>query len=81
MNDGWNQCDRAHYITSKPIHSSQTPPQFEGERVYFELFIEITEDFKMELMSRCWSLEVIKPISLRQEMYRLFSEASQRNRL
>jgi predicted DNA-binding transcriptional regulator YafY len=69
----------AHYITSKPIHQSQTPPRYDGERVFFELFIEITEDFKMELMSRCWSLEVHEPLVLRQEMFRLFQEAAKRN--
>lgn len=33
----------------------------------------------MELLSRSWSVKVIRPASLRDELCRIFSEALERN--
>lgn len=67
-----------NYIESMPIHHSQKTTRF-GESVTVELFIGVTLDLMMELMSRCWSLDVLEPQRLRQEMRRIFSEAAERN--
>ncbi|MDG5800818.1 WYL domain-containing protein [Marinilabiliaceae bacterium ANBcel2] len=67
-----------NYIESMPIHHSQKTTRI-GKIVTVELFIGVTLDLMMELMSRCWSLEVLEPNWLRQEMRKIFSEAAERN--
>lgn len=68
-----------NYINSFPIHHSQTMTKIEnGYLVHLKL--KITLDFIMEIMSRAWSLEVIKPLSLRQEIFKITKEANKRNR-
>jgi predicted DNA-binding transcriptional regulator YafY len=67
-----------NYIASYPIHHSQTIEHIDG-RVIVGLNIKITLDFIMELMSRSWSIQVLEPISLREELHRYFTEAMLRN--
>lgn len=66
------------YISSYPIHHSQQIDH-QDNRVIVSLNIKITLDFIMELMSRAWSVEVLEPISLREELHRYFTEATLRN--
>lgn len=70
-----------NYINSYPIHHSQKS-EFNNEknRYIISLNIKITLDFIMELMSRAWSLEVIEPLHLRQQMATIFEEAYKRNK-
>ena len=66
------------YIQSFPIHPTQKVMEIEsGFLVNLEL--KITPDFIMEIMSRAWSLEVIKPITLRQQVAKILKEAYTRN--
>ncbi len=67
-----------HYIQTMPIHASQKIYK-EGNRVIVELFMSITLDLIMELMSRTWSIEVIAPQSLKDEFCRIYREALDRN--
>jgi predicted DNA-binding transcriptional regulator YafY len=67
-----------NYIETMPIHHSQKLRR-EKDRTIVELFIHITLDFIMELMSRSWSLEVIEPESLRHQVRDIFMEAAKRN--
>lgn len=69
-----------NYINSYPIHHSQKS-EFNNEknRYIISLNIKITLDFIMELMSRAWSLEVIEPLHLRQQMATIFKQANKRN--
>jgi len=67
-----------NYIEAMPIHSSQTITRQE-ERVIVKLKIRITLDFIMELMSRSWSVEVIAPLRLRQELHDIYKGAMKRN--
>lgn len=67
-----------NYIEAMPIHSSQIITR-ENDRVIVTLTIRITLDFIMELMSRSWSIEVIAPLSLRQQMHEIYKEAMERN--
>jgi|SRR5690554_248187 len=66
------------YIKTMPIHHSQKVST-NKEGVIVELFLGITLDFMMELMSRSWSLEVIEPKWLRDKMREIFVTASKRN--
>lgn len=68
-----------NYINSYPIHHSQKT-ESKNDNVIVTLNIKITLDFIMELMSRAWSLEVIEPISLRNQLYEIFKNASERNK-
>lgn len=67
-----------NYIETMPIHHSQKLRR-KGDRTIVELFIHITLDFIIELMSRSWSLEVIEPISLRHQMREIYKGAIERN--
>lgn len=67
-----------NYISSFPIHHSQQT-EHKNNRVIVTLNIKITLDFMMELMSRAWSVQVLEPQSLREEIHRYFTEASERN--
>ncbi|KAA6342114.1 hypothetical protein EZS27_010109 [termite gut metagenome] len=67
-----------NYIEAMPIHPSQRLTRTnEGVRV--ELYISVTLDFIMELMSRSWSLSIIEPLSLRERMREIYQEAERRN--
>ncbi|GAO27676.1 hypothetical protein JCM15548_14518 [Geofilum rubicundum JCM 15548] len=67
-----------NYIETMPIHHSQKLTRTE-EGVTVELFIGITLDLMMELMSRSWSLEVVQPEWLREKMQSIFADAARRN--
>ena len=67
-----------NYLTSYPIHHSQTVEVKEKE-VILTLQIKITLDFMMELMSRAWSVKVIEPLSLKNQLHQYFVDAAHRN--
>lgn len=67
-----------NYLKTYPIHHSQTIIENEKE-VLITLQIKITLDFIMELMSRAWSVKVIEPLSLKEELHRIFNDAANRN--
>lgn len=67
------------YIEAMPIHNSQIIIR-KNDRIQVELYICITLDFIMELMSRSWSIEVIKPLSLREQMHKIYLDAVERNK-
>lgn len=69
----------SNYIKSFPLHPSQKIVIETEDSTQFELYIKITLDFIMELMSRAWSVEVIEPISLRENLATIFETASKRN--
>ena len=67
-----------NYIKSLPIHHSQKVEDIpNGVRVYLKL--KPTLDFIKEIMSRAWSLKVIKPESLRQEIAKILKDSLLRN--
>lgn len=70
----------ANYVRSKPMHHSQKELSATAERVRFELYVKITEDFLMELMSRSWSIHVEEPASLRDTLTKHWQEAIERHR-
>ena len=67
------------FLKSMPLHPSQqiladTPDEF---RITVRL--RITNDFIMELLSRSRSIEVIRPLHLRQQMRQIYEDALKRN--
>lgn len=68
-----------NYIKSFPIHHSQQILSEDENSVTLSLKVRITLDFMMELMSRAWSVEVLEPISLRENLREIFKSAVERN--
>ncbi len=68
-----------NYIEAMPIHHSQKLTR-EQDRTIVKLHIQITLDLIMELMSRSWSIEVIEPQCLREELHNIYKGAMVRNR-
>lgn len=67
-----------NYIEAMPIHHSQKLTR-EQDKTIVKLHIQITLDLIMELMSRSWSIEVIEPQSLREELHNIYKGAMERN--
>lgn len=67
-----------NYIKSFPIHHSQKVSEI-NNGVEVHLKLKTTPDFIMEIMSRAWSLKVIKPESLRLEIIQILKESIERN--
>lgn len=74
------ECDMrdGQYIESMPIHTSQKITRLEN-KMRVELYLKITLDLQMELMSRAWSIQVNEPLSLRDDLRKIFEEAVKRN--
>lgn len=68
------------YLKSVPLHSSQMILKDTAEEFIIRLKIRITLDFLMEIVSRSWSLRVIAPDSLREQVCQIYEEALKRNR-
>lgn len=69
-----------NYIESFPLHHSQKIEKA-GNSFLVRLKLKITPDFIMEIMSRAWSLEVIKPLSLKKQVYDYLKKAADRNKI
>lgn len=67
------------YLKSKPIHGSQTVLNENDTEIVFSFRLRITPDFIMELLSRSWSVKVIRPAYLRDELCRIYNTALERN--
>lgn len=69
------------FLKSLPIHHSQEILEDDPEKDKFviRLYIKITRDLIMELLSRSWSIKVIQPLYLKQEIYKICMEAVERN--
>jgi len=69
------------YLKAAPLHSSQEVVSETAEEVVIKLRVHVTLDLVMELMSRSWSLKVIEPLSLREEIQSICKSALERNSL
>lgn len=67
-----------NYLKSNPIHKSQQVSEIENG-VELKLFVKPTLDFIMEIMSRSWSLKIIEPEFLKNQVKKIWSEAINRN--
>ncbi|NDV97199.1 WYL domain-containing protein [Dysgonomonas sp. 521] len=67
------------YLKSLPLHHSQEIITDNKDGFVIKLRLKITADFVMEIMSRSWSLKVIEPLSLREQIYSICKSALERN--
>lgn len=67
------------FIKSAPVHHSQKVIADTNEEFRISLRLRITNDFVMELLSRSNSLEVIRPLHLRERVRKIYEEALKRN--
>jgi len=67
------------YLKSLPLHHSQEIITDDKDVFVIKLRLKITLDFVMELMSRSWSLKVIEPLSLREQIHSICKSALERN--
>ena len=67
------------FLKSVPLHHSQRVLVDTPEEFRIALRLRITNDFVMELLSRSRSLEVIRPLHLRERVRQVYEEALRRN--
>lgn len=67
------------YLKSLPLHHSQQIIKDTENEFIIKLRLKITLDFIMEILSRSWSLEVIQPATLREQVRKICQEALKRN--
>ena len=67
------------FLKSAPLHHSQTVLADTPEEFRISLRLRITNDFVMELLSRSRSLEVIRPLHLRERVRQIYMDALKRN--
>lgn len=60
--------NQRHYLDTLPLHHSQTLLKKETGYSIFQYFLHPTIDFIQELLSHGENIEVLRPISLRQEI-------------
>lgn len=70
----------ANYLESRPIHCSQKIIDDDGKNVTIGFRLRITPDFIMEIMSRSWSVKIIKPVYLREQICDIYRQALDRNK-
>lgn len=71
-----------YFLKSLPLHHSQKiiADHPEKDEFIISLYLKITKDFVMEILSRSASLQVIEPLHLRNKVCSLLEEALQRNK-
>lgn len=67
-----------NYLKSNPIHHSQKVKEIENG-VELKLFVKPTLDFIMEIISRSWSLKIVEPEFLRDQVTEIWRKAIKRN--
>ena len=68
----------AHYLHTLPLHRTQTVLLDTTEYTDFELYLCPTFDFKQELLAQGKDVEVLQPLSLREDMKQMILEAMKR---
>ena len=67
------------FLKANPLHSSQEIIRDDDEEFRIRLRLRITNDFIMALLSRSKSITVIKPLSLKEQIKNIYTEALKRN--
>lgn len=67
------------YLKSLPLHRTQEILSDTDTEFTISLRLKITEDFVMEIISRSWSIKVLKPQSLKERLNKIWCSALQRN--
>lgn len=66
--------NQGNYVRTVPLHHSQKIVKEENDCMWVEVDLVPTYDFKMELLTHSFHLEVIEPSSLRHEMKELLEK-------
>ena len=69
------------FVRTMPVHTSQKVLDQTEDSVTISLRLRITNDFVMELLSRSRSVEVLKPLTLRERIYKTCMDAAKRNKI
>ena len=69
------------FLKAMPLHHTQKVLVDDGEIFRISLHIKITNDFVMALLARSRSLEVIKPLHLRERINDVYKQALERNKI
>ena len=69
------------FVKSLPLHHTQRVLMEDENSVTIGVQLRITNDFVMALLARSRSIEIIKPIYLRQRVYNTLCDAVERNRV
>lgn len=67
------------FIKTQPLHASQEILEDDGHGMTIRVRLRITNDFVMELLSRSRSLEVLRPLTLRNRIREILISALERN--
>lgn len=68
------------YLKSRPIHSSQRIIKKTVNEIVIGFKLRITPDFIMEIISQSWSVKVLQPQSLREQICDIYRKALERNK-
>jgi hypothetical protein len=72
--------ENGRYLKANPLHHSQKTLIDSAEEFRISLRLHITLDFLQEILTRSWSLRIISPESLRQQVCKIWKEALERNK-
>jgi predicted DNA-binding transcriptional regulator YafY len=67
------------YLKTLPLHHTQEIVKDTADEFVIRLRLKITLDFVMEIMSRSWSLKIVRPASLRNRVCKIYQDALKRN--
>jgi predicted DNA-binding transcriptional regulator YafY len=76
-----SDAEDGRYLKSLPLHHSQEIVKDTAEEFVIKLRLMITPDFVTEILSRNWSLKVIAPDSLREQVCEICHKALERNEI
>lgn len=69
------------FVKSLPLHTTQEVLEDTPTGITIRLQVRITNDFVMALLARSRSVEVVKPLLLRQRIYEIYRQALERNKI
>jgi hypothetical protein len=69
------------FVKTMPLHTTQELLDDTPDGITIRLRLRITNDFVMALLTRSRSVEVVKPTSLRKQVYKVYQEALERNKI
>jgi predicted DNA-binding transcriptional regulator YafY len=67
------------FLKYMPLHHSQKIVKDTEEEFVIKLQLKITLEFVMEILSYSWSLKVIKPVTLQEQICEIYQKALKRN--
>lgn len=67
--------EQGQYVKNFPLHHSQKVTEEKGDEVIMELYLSITDDFVMELLSYGGEVTVLSPKSLINQVKKIYANA------